>query len=395
MAPTCRLGALRRAGSHPSSPECALMGEPSPREGNPMFLTSSNLAHYLIDRGHLSVSSAVDGDFRMVEVGRRNRNFKIYRDDSADLFVKQPSTINAPGSHTVAREAAFYRRVATDDRFRKLRSFMPELVSFDERRQAIVLTMDRSLEGLYGRQLRERRYPADKAMGLGRMLGTVHGIDVTPLASDELFIRDAPWLFGKQAISAIQSMGPIGEQCAAFVAASPGMADSLEQLANLWMPTSIVHGDPKFENWLIASDPDAADPAQLIDWELVDVGDPAWDVAMLFKEYLAAAGLLALEQGVVNEGAALTAGAISLLPLVQPSVRSFWTAYAQERNLAPSEAEHLLSRSIYFTSGRLILACVEYAGGQNAITPLGHYLLSLCQVALTNPSGFAATLMGE
>jgi hypothetical protein len=37
-----------------------------------MYLTADNLAHYLISSGLISATSVVDGDYTVVETGRRN-----------------------------------------------------------------------------------------------------------------------------------------------------------------------------------------------------------------------------------------------------------------------------------------------------------------------------------
>ena len=38
-----------------------------------MFLTASNMAHYLLARGTIPPAVVVDGDFMVIEAGRRNR----------------------------------------------------------------------------------------------------------------------------------------------------------------------------------------------------------------------------------------------------------------------------------------------------------------------------------
>ncbi len=51
-----------------------------------MVLNSSNIVHYLLERGLVTGQQIVDGDYMVVEAPRRNRNFKIVKRDQTGLF---------------------------------------------------------------------------------------------------------------------------------------------------------------------------------------------------------------------------------------------------------------------------------------------------------------------
>ena len=51
-----------------------------------MLLTSTNIVHYLLERGLVSAQQIVDGDYMVVEAPRRNRNFKIMNHHRTGCF---------------------------------------------------------------------------------------------------------------------------------------------------------------------------------------------------------------------------------------------------------------------------------------------------------------------
>jgi hypothetical protein len=45
------------------------------------LLVQSEVGQYLLQRGILSTASIVDGDLKLVDASRRNRNFSVIRND--------------------------------------------------------------------------------------------------------------------------------------------------------------------------------------------------------------------------------------------------------------------------------------------------------------------------
>ena len=111
---------------------CASEGGSADDGMTPVYLTASNLAHYLIGRGLVTANSVVEGDFVVVEAGRRNRNFKLVREDRPGLFIKQVSNASDLALvATVQREAGFYGMVRSRPAFASLARIMPKLVDYD------------------------------------------------------------------------------------------------------------------------------------------------------------------------------------------------------------------------------------------------------------------------
>ena len=54
-----------------------------------MVLTPASLVHYLIERSFVPAESLVSGNVRLLDVSRRNLDFKVIRRNAASYFVKQ------------------------------------------------------------------------------------------------------------------------------------------------------------------------------------------------------------------------------------------------------------------------------------------------------------------
>ena len=60
-----------------------------------MLLTSTNIVHYLLERGLVSAEQVVDGDYMVVEAPRRNRNFKVMKRDRKRAVSKASTTLGS------------------------------------------------------------------------------------------------------------------------------------------------------------------------------------------------------------------------------------------------------------------------------------------------------------
>src|SRR5215216_2370248 len=165
-----------------------------------MLITSSNICQYLITRGIISSESVVDGDFAVIDVSGRNRNFKILRGRNSGFFLKQ---IQNWDSQTVAMlqcEAACYWLALNDNKFAPLASLMPEFYWFDSERHILITKLIPEGENLHEYFRRVAQFPPEIAGKLGQALGTYHretgdGLKESPHYS--LFPKQIPWILSE------------------------------------------------------------------------------------------------------------------------------------------------------------------------------------------------------
>jgi aminoglycoside phosphotransferase (APT) family kinase protein len=364
-----------------------------------MFLTAYNLPHYLLSKGLVDSQSLVSGDFAVVEAGRRNRNFKVLRRNSAGLFVKQIKTTEQQAIHTIQREAAFYRAVHGDSKYAALRRMVPEFVDYDERRYALTLRLADNAESMQERQMRESKYGEDTARLLGQALALVHS-HAAAMTSDPstraLFTYQLPWplTFDQAGYQMLNAFGSIGPALAAGIQQFPSLQPMLSGLRAEWRFDSLIHNDMKWDNCLLKIQQETEPHLTLVDWELVDIGDGAWDVGTIFKEYIMAALMnsSAREQAAAQKHPAPPPVTLETL---RPSARAFWEAYAGARGLTGGEAHATLLRAVRLTAGRMIVAVLEYLGGAPELGPLGHTMLKSSAGLLAAPQLAAAQLLGN
>ena len=95
-----------------------------------------------------------------------------------------------------------------------------------------------------------------------------------------------------------------------------------------------------------------------IDWEMADFGDPLWDVAAIFQEYLNR-WLQSMPASPGAPLADLVRQARHPLEEIQPAIRAFWQGYQEGRRLAGESACPTLERAVGYAAARLIQSAYE------------------------------------
>jgi len=325
-----------------------------------MFLTAANIAHYLMSSGLVPAAAIVDGDFAVHETGRRNRNFKVLRESAPGLFVKQAKSLEAQATATLWREAAFATRVQSDPAYAGLAQLMPKLVRYDPARHAIVSNLVDRAESAGEYQGRKREFPEEVATAIGRGLAHIQRFGPALAADPQLraaLPRQVPWVMNldQTGIAFLRTTAPLGPQLVAELQQMPEFLARLAALRLEWHPDTLMHGDMKWDNCLVRGT-DGALELMIIDWELVDIGDAAWDVASIFKEYVVTA-LFAVIAASQNPTAPPDP---DWLARVRPAARQFWKSYVAALGLPPEQSRPLLDRAIRFIAPRLVISVLEY-----------------------------------
>jgi Phosphotransferase enzyme family len=362
-----------------------------------MFLTASNLVFHLISRGVITAESVVKGNFTLVEVGRRNRNFKVFRNAQPGLFVKQVKTSEPQAISTLQREATFYQRVKENPQFSFLKELAPAFIDYDPSRYALVIDLLSDSESLAEYQQRSN-LNLEVAAELGRRLGKCHAqlpAVMNDPSAPALLHADVPWIMEleKTGYAAMSALGGIGPPLAAAIQQYPNLQPLLSGLKAMWQYDSLIHGDPKLENWMVLPNGNGEINLRLIDWELVDIGDGAWDVAMVFKEFLV---IWLLSQPDANNptphGFAPTVP--RQISEVQPAIKTFWDAYVLARQFSPDVAASYLIRSTRFTAARLVVAVMEYFFPLTQLNNHAMTMLMLSASILQTPETAITQLLG-
>jgi hypothetical protein len=328
-----------------------------------MFLTPNNVAVYLIHAGLVSSASIVNDDFFLVEAGRRNRNFKIYQCGRRGLFIKQIKSTEPQAVATLQREAEFYRRLDNNRIGNDTRQLIPRLIRYDPSRYVLIVELIPEAQSVAEYHLRDvQRFQATSRC-LGIALASLHtqlALLFNP-AERSIFPLQLPWALtlDQTGHGAIRQLGPVGIHLSTALERLPGLENLLGSLRSLWQWETVIHGDMKWDNTLLSDAENGPSRLHIVDWELVDLGDSAWDVASLLKEHIVYS-LFALFNGGLPAGGQPAANMDAALTACARAGREFFQQYVSARRIPPALLPMYAGRCIRFTAARLVTAVLEY-----------------------------------
>src|ERR1043166_715804 len=323
-----------------------------------MHLTAANLVHFLADYGRLEAKEIVAGQVAVLDASRRNRNFKELRNGAAGLFVKQMRDAQSDAMLTLKREAACYE-VARDDA--ALSRLMPRLVRYDESRHVIVVELLPDAESLLERHSRQG-FSIDIGRMLGEGLGLYHTRAGALLENEklkQLLTRHTPVTLtlergGHAALARITRIGPA---LSALIQQHNRFETLLNALGSEWRFDSLIHGDMKWDNVLVFPGAAGLD-FRIVDWEMVDFGDAAWDVGAVLQSFLTVWIMsMPISSGLPPE--AYVSMATQPLETMRPVLKAFWDAYAATRGYTQAERKSELERCMRSGPARLVVSALE------------------------------------
>ncbi len=313
------------------------------------LLTADTVAGYLRERGLATVERGVPVSVR--DLSRRNHNLAVEIDGRAVWLVKQIQHDTPEVVASLAREAQCYRASEGDGPLAELRPLMPDCAHFDSLHSILVLGF---LDGVNAADAHSRVGPFEMRVAeeLGRVLSRLHA--ATPLDS---FPNDLPWV-----LRPLDSGWRVSARARflAFFHSQRAVARALEELRASWQRNTLIHGDARPENFVLCR-PFAA---RLVDWELADRGDAAWDCANVMQYYWSQ---WASTDGPTPEAWDGLAGALE----------SFWSSYGDG-------SRGSFDRATRFTGARLIQTAYEEFASVGAWTPAVERTARLAWLLLTD-----------
>jgi hypothetical protein len=220
------------------------------------------------------------------------------------------------------------------------------------------------------------------------------------------------------------------------------LSESLDRLRPLWQPTTVIHGDVKSDNVLVCppgqpnpsgpsslgrkggdgppDDPapatgeatsleaahrghpspsgggvaptDGGETVRLVDWELAQRGDPAWDLAGVFQDavlfWISGMNLAA------GDPAAMAATAGFPWDVLRAYLRAVWLGYKQSAGLGPDDADVVLTRAVAFSGVRLVQTAYEVAQVSNVMPAQAVLLLQVSANLLADPESAQVQFYG-
>ena len=361
-------------------------------------LTLESSVTYLLNLGLLDLASLVRHGLRIEEVPGRNRNFRVLGGPGQTFFLKQAPRGEIGTNGPLAVEASLYDWVATDARAAGLRPVFPRRRHYDPERSILVLDLVTDAAHLH--VLEDEASPHYLSAShrlVATALAECHGLPVRLEATIGAGLPEAaPWVFdlARPAPASLRELAPAQLSVIQAVQSQPGVVAALDRLRDEWRPTRLIHGDLKWNNVLVHQD-SAGIPVRvlLLDWEMAQLGDPAWDVGAALHAFLTEAVLgLELTDGTSPEAAAGLLGTV--IPRLLPAHRDFWNGYLAAARLTDAEAGSFLDRLPGHVATRLLKSAYEWSQAEAQMPRSAAAILQLGINMLLRPDAARDVVLG-
>jgi len=358
------------------------------------MLSHRSVFDYLVKRGLMTRATAVDDDLVIVDVSRRNHNFKVRRRHGPGFVVKQSASTEEAA--TVAREGSAYQFLQSTLPKQTFDRHFIRCYGYDATERALVLEFAENSTSLDDCYLHRARFPPHFGAQIGRALATLHG--ATRAHRDQPTLALLPWVFSLEAppVAALRDLSGANLQLLKIVQSSNEFCQRLAALRGKWRIGCTIHGDVKSSNCLVirAKVGDRARARiKLIDWELAMRGDPGWDVGSMFQDYLA---IWINSIPVIGSEGPERFVELATYPIekIQPALRSFWRTYRESVGVPEFASQEFLVRSVEYAGARLVQHVYEQAQYQSQLAGTSIYALQVSLNILQRPHEALVHLFG-
>jgi Ser/Thr protein kinase RdoA (MazF antagonist) len=363
------------------------------------MLDVDNVTPFLLRHGLVNVGAILDGELTVSSVARRNRNLRVERREGVGYLIKQPGDPSEGGHETLRAEAAFYDYCQTEPAACPMLDILPSLTYSDPGGALLVLELYGGAQPLWLHLMSQEppHLPRAALRALGQALGTLHRIFclVEPTAHPRLdwLATRLPWvmLVHKPDPEFLATISHANYQTLRILQTQEGFSARLDDLRKRWQPSTVIHGDIKSDNVLVRSggEPGAVE-VRIVDWELVQIGDPAWDLAGALQD-LVLFWVQTMPLSTNLKAEQIMMAARYPIGAVQAACRAFWAGY---HAAAGADAAGLLTRAVAFSAARLIQSAYETAHGAAVMPAASVIFLQMAANILDDPELAQVQLYG-
>ncbi|MDH3525268.1 MAG: aminoglycoside phosphotransferase family protein [Acidobacteriota bacterium] len=340
---------------------------------------------------------------RLAAAGHRNASLRLQRRQAPSYLIKHADSPPGPNAGAPdTAEARFYRFCAAEPRAAAVAELMPALAATFEDDTVLVLELVGDARGLWGeyRHHPAANLPVAVPRALGGALGTLHRVFRDPplraaLPFDERQAT-APSYFDlhRPHPTMLRDASPARLELARCLQAESAIPAGLEAARSAWRLDTVIHGDIRSDNVLLRAEPASeAGRLLLVDWEFVQIGDPAWDLAAALEDHLRF-WLASMSQHPDLDASRRVATAAYPLETLHPLFASLWLGYREAAELHPSTAAELLRRAVLYSGARLVQTAWEHCRHLELLSSLSVLLVQVAANLLSSPERAQRELYG-
>lgn len=345
-----------------------------------------------LDWGLVTATDIVDGDLTVSSSARRNLNLRLERRRAPSYLIKR-ADLESGVSETISNESRFYRFCANEPGLARVAALMPSLAGTFESDQVLALELvsgARSLWQVYCDH-GPRALPTAPPRELGRAMATLHAAFAeggSSCAARPPGTREgAPGYFWYHEPSPqiLRTASPARLALCRSLQDEPAIGEGLAAAWASWQRSeSVIHGDVRSENLLILDGASDTPKVLLVDWELAQIGDPAWDLAGAFEDHVRF-WLDNMSQRAELAAQERLATARWPLASVQTALRALCAGYREEVGLTPAALAARLERATTFSAARLLQTAWENCRYLEHLSSLSVLLVQVAANILSDP----------
>lgn len=360
-----------------------------------------NVVTYLLEHKLINNNSIVDGDLQIFDVSRKNKNIKVIRKNDTSFLLKQSNPTDTQSSTTIKREALLYALMQNDEDFLPLLNISPRLIDFDVEKNLMIT------EFVIGSSFRDYVLYAmnetdTKYVGLlGKTIANYHYSFAKKATNQKLKFLPRTFIFENLLIhpgpEIFISLSQANMKLLKIIQKDQKIYDLLEGIVSSWDLQTLIHGDIKFDNIIIASskkNTKSVNKILITDWEMATIGDPAWDIGSIFQEFVRLWLSLLPITGADSAEQLINISKESFQNM-QKFLRAFWNGYYEGTDdKSAKELNELLIKSTNFCSLRLIQSAYEMLTSQSELNNLAVYMIQISSNILASTDNAITHLLG-
>lgn len=365
------------------------------------MFTVDTIHNFLLEKKLITLNSIINGDYETTTIDRRNRNLQVTTLFEGNYIIKQVFDKKAENSKTLANEIEFYNIL--HDSYPEISAFCPEMKYSDKKNRILILNFYRNTLQLwkYYNKKNADNLPLETIAAIAKILSRLHCVFSTREISKDsrlsFLSRDLPFIFKifKPDTEILNYIRAGGIEFLENIQSDDLMMNTLESVTKMWKPDSLIHGDVKLDNFLVMEDSEddstASENIKVIDWELVQFGDSAWDVAGVFNDFIF---WWAISMPDLKTPEEMVRNAAFPITKLKPGTKKFWETYCESSALSEQAQTVLLEKVVRFAGLRVLQTAYEICSKFNEIPSIGSVLLGIGKSILRKPDEAAELLFG-
>ena len=340
----------------------------------------------MMRRGLLDAADIVRGEFAVEQIDQHNRGFIVRRPATRPLYVKQLTTLDRFDVACLEREAHLLQLVATDQKSGDLAPAMPEFVDYDESRYALTVKLLPTARDLLSEIEFTGGIPLAVARQAGRLVAHFEaegGKAVAEVLDPQLCSGQPPWILSFHRDQGDGWLSPANQQLLTMLQTEPQLASTLDELHAAWTTDSLMHSDLKWDNVLVDQTAGESGPhCRLIDWEMVNRGDAAWDAATMIQCWWWY-WVMSTPPAELTTFDDLHQKRMPAFDEHRVSLNEFWMGYVEA--LSKEAARDQLAKCLRLASARLLQTTYELCQSAEQLPPQARVLVEMSRQFLLQP----------